>query len=79
MVEDQAQSALGSNRDRSLESVPPFQCPGEVRETDRDHKRELGYAASYTWGLTDINDSDDTDEPTVKNNTFSISFGYRFK
>jgi hypothetical protein len=35
--------------------------------------------ARYTWGLTDINDSDDTDEPTVKNGTFSISFGYRFK
>jgi hypothetical protein len=32
----------------------------------------------YTWGLTDINDSGDSDDFTVKNNTFSLSFGYRF-
>lgn len=35
--------------------------------------------ARYTWGLTDINGSDDEGEPTAKNGTFSISFGYRFK
>lgn len=35
--------------------------------------------ARYTWGLTDINDGTDSDEPTVKNGTFSISFGYRFR
>jgi hypothetical protein len=35
--------------------------------------------ARYTWGLTDINGSDDVDEPSAKNKTFSISFGYRFK
>jgi len=35
--------------------------------------------ARYTWGLTDINDSTDSTDPTVKNGTFSISFGYRFK
>jgi Outer membrane protein beta-barrel domain len=34
--------------------------------------------ARYTWGLTDINDSDDSDDFTVKNNTFSLSFGWRF-
>jgi hypothetical protein len=34
--------------------------------------------ARYTWGLTDINDNDDFDA-TVKNGTFSISFGYRFR
>ena len=32
----------------------------------------------YTWGLTDINDSDDDDEPTVKNGTFSLTFGWIF-
>lgn len=32
----------------------------------------------YNWGLTDINDSEDEDEPTVKNNWFSVSFGWRF-
>jgi hypothetical protein len=41
--------------------------------------RKIVVDARYTWGLTDINDGDDTDEPTVKNGTFSISFGYRFK
>jgi outer membrane protein with beta-barrel domain len=37
--------------------------------------------ARYTWGLTDINDSSDIEDAdtTVKNGTFSISFGYRFK
>jgi hypothetical protein len=35
--------------------------------------------ARYTWGLTNINGSEDESEPTAKNNTFSISFGYRFK
>ena len=34
--------------------------------------------ARYTWGLLDINDSDDEDEPTVKNNAFSFSVGWRF-
>ena len=35
--------------------------------------------ARYTWGLTDINDDEDADEVSVKNGTFTISFGYRFK
>ena len=35
--------------------------------------------ARYTWGLTDINGSDDEGEPTAKNGTISISFGYRFR
>lgn len=34
--------------------------------------------ARYTWGLTDINDSDDAEEPTVKNRAFSFSVGWRF-
>ena len=34
--------------------------------------------ARYTWGLLDINDSDDEGEPTVKNNAFSFSVGWRF-
>jgi Outer membrane protein beta-barrel domain len=34
--------------------------------------------ARYTWGLMDINDSDDEGEPTVKNNAFSFSVGWRF-
>ncbi len=36
--------------------------------------------ARYTWGLTDINDTDDPDpdEPTVKNRAFSFSVGWRF-
>ena len=33
----------------------------------------------YIWGLTDINGSDDAGEPTVKNNAFQMTFGYRFK
>jgi hypothetical protein len=32
----------------------------------------------YNWGLTDINDEEEDDEPTVKNNWFSVSFGWRF-
>jgi outer membrane protein with beta-barrel domain len=35
--------------------------------------------ARYIWGLTNINGSDDEGEPSVKNGTFAISFGYRFK
>ena len=33
----------------------------------------------HAWGLTDINDDEDADEVSVKNGTFTISFGYRFK
>jgi hypothetical protein len=32
----------------------------------------------YIWGLTDINASDDEDEPTVKNNAFQLTFGWSF-
>ena len=37
------------------------------------------FGARYTWGLTDINGSDDEGEPTVNNGTFSIFGGFRFK
>jgi hypothetical protein len=40
--------------------------------------RQFIIDARYTWGLTDINDGEDPDEPTVKNNAFSVSFGWRF-
>jgi hypothetical protein len=33
----------------------------------------------YIWGLTNINSSDDEGEPTVKNNTFQMTFGWRFR
>lgn len=33
----------------------------------------------YIWGLTNINGSDDVGEPTVKNNAFQMTFGYRFR
>ena len=32
----------------------------------------------YIWGLSDINGSDDEDEPTVKNNAFQLTFGWSF-
>ncbi|HEX7779696.1 MAG TPA: hypothetical protein VF424_10675, partial [Vicinamibacterales bacterium] len=38
--------------------------------------------ARYTWGLTNILDREEagaSDEASVKNKTFSISVGYRFK
>jgi hypothetical protein len=41
--------------------------------------RQFVIDARYTWGLTDINDGEEPEEPTVKNNAFSLSFGWRFK
>lgn len=43
--------------------------------------RKFVIDARYIWGLTNINASadDDEDEPTVKNNAFQLTFGYRFK
>ena len=40
--------------------------------------RKIVIDGRYTWGLTDINDGDDTDEPTVKNGAFSLTFGWIF-
>ena len=33
----------------------------------------------YTYGFTNIDDSDDSEDITVKNRTFALMFGYRFK